>query len=178
MNARWRLHLAAPVALGFALGCGGAASGGTGGPEGATGDRLEAIRVVRGDPRTKVFWDLTIRGVALEEYEGKVVTVRLGKPDRAPERLGSGQARIEGGAFALFFPEVWEASVYKQKLVYIDVDEDGSCDLVSDMLFADNRAQASAELVMRGSGEHQRDGFPASDSASDCALFNSSWPRQ
>jgi hypothetical protein len=139
---------------------------------------LEPVRVVRGDPVEDSFWDLTIRGVGLDEYEGKVVTVRIGMPDRAPERLGSGQTRIDAGAFELLFPEVWETSLYKQKLVYIDVDGDGACDLVNDKLFADFRAESHSEIVVRGMGTRQEAEFSRSDEPRYCALFNSEWPSQ
>lgn len=139
---------------------------------------LEPVRVVRGAPGQDGFWDLTIRGVALDEYEGKVATVRIGMPDRAPERLGSGQARIAGGAFELTFPQVWEDSLYKQKLVYIDVDGDGACDLVNDQVFADFRASAAPELVVRGTGARQPAEFFPSAEPRYCALFNAEWPSQ
>jgi hypothetical protein len=114
----------------------------------------------------------------LGEYEGKVVTVRLGMPDRPPERLGSGQARIEQGAFELSFPQVWEDSLYKLKLVYVDLDGDGACDLANDKLFADSRAVMSAELIVRGSGSHEVHDFFLSQQAEYCASFNSAWPGQ
>jgi hypothetical protein len=138
---------------------------------------LQPVRVIRGDPKSG-FWDLTVRGVALESYEGKVVTVRIGMPERAPERLGSGQARIEDGAFELFFPKVWEDSLYKQKLVWLDVDNDGSCDLASDLLFADSRASAASALTARGGGAHERFDMFASGDPRHCEVFNSAWPSQ
>jgi hypothetical protein len=134
--------------------------------------------VIRGDPTEKAWSDLTILGVALEAYEGKIVTVRMGWPDRPPERLGSGQARIEGGAFELLFPKVWESSLYKLKLVYIDVDGDRSCDPVKDLLFADFRAVLTPVLTVRGSGAHQSAEFFASTEPGYCALFNADWPSE
>lgn len=169
-------------------GSGGAALGGAaengsggllqGGAGAASQPTLEPVRVVRGDPMEKGWWDLSVRGVALDEYEGKVATVRLGMPDRPPERLGSGQARVEAGAFELFFPEVWESSLYKSKLVYIDVDGNGSCDPVNDRLFANFRADLTPELTVRGSGAPERADFYPSADPSYCALFNSDWPSQ
>lgn len=160
---------------------GGAFEAGSGGlPQGGASSEptLEPVRVTRGDPLENGWQDLTIRGVALADYEGKVVTVRLGMPDRAPERLGSGQARIEAGAFELFFPEVWESSLYKSKLVYIDVDGDGSCDPLKDRLFADSRAVVAPELTVRGSGAAQRADLSTSSDPGHCAAFNSDWPNQ
>jgi|GEM_PF-3795743 len=159
---------------------GGTASTSSGGMSdaGAPADStLEPIRVIRG-AQGAVWSDLTIRGVGLDEYEGKVATVRLGIPDRPPERLGSGQARIQGGAFELFFPQVWEDSLYKRKLVYIDVNDDGSCDLATDKLFADSRGVVSAALIVRGSGSPSKDDFPRSEGAESCAPFNSDWPSE
>jgi hypothetical protein len=132
--------------------------------------------VIRGDAMQKVWADLSLRGVGLDEYEGKVVTVRIGMPDRAPERLGSGQAKIEGGAFQLSLPEVWEVSLYKQKLVYIDVDGDGSCDPSRDRLYADFRAELESELVVRGSGPREPAELFPSDAPYYCEVFNVAWP--
>jgi hypothetical protein len=54
------------------------------------------------------------------------VTVRIGRRNRPPERLGCGRVRIREGAFELPFPAVWEVGLYKQKLVHIDVAGKGS----------------------------------------------------
>ena len=171
---------------GDATSSGGPSSGGT--PSTSSGgmsqagappdSKLEPIRVIRGDPEQTVWWDLTIRGVALDEYEGKIATVRLGSPNRPPERLGSGQATIQGGGFELSFPQVWEYSLYKVKLVYIDVDGNGSCDAASDPLFADARGAQSAELTVRGSGPRENGDFSRSEGAEYCAQFNSDWPSE
>jgi hypothetical protein len=78
------------------------------------GPGLEPTRVFRGDP-TVEFWDLTLRGEELDHLDGRIVTVRVGIPASASERLGSGQARIDGGRFELFLASVWEANIYKAK---------------------------------------------------------------
>jgi hypothetical protein len=139
---------------------------------------LEPVRVIRGEPG-EPHWDLTIRGEDLEEYEGKRVRVRIGSPDRPPERLGSGGTLIKSGTFGLFFPEVWETSLYKLKLVFIDVDGNGSCDPAQDRVYRDARAAYATELVMReplasGQFELHESSYPEID----CAVFNSPWPEK
>lgn len=136
----------------------------------------DAVRVIRGEPG-EPYWDLTIRGEDLEEYEGKRVRVRIGDAERPPERLGSGGALIHSGAFDLFFPAVWETDLYKPKLVFIDVDSDGSCDPAQDKVYSDHRAVYATELVIRepmvsGQFNLQKSFVPEED----CALFNSPWP--
>jgi len=139
---------------------------------------LDAVRILRGPPE-QTYWDLTVRGADLEEYEGKHVSVRLGMPDRPPERLGSGGAMIHSGAFELFFPSVWEANLYKRKLVFIDVDDDGACDPVQDKVFNDSRASNAPELVVREAAVSGQFDFQASlYPEADCAVFNSSWPTE
>src|SRR5207253_9212322 len=64
----------------------------------APGAGFEPIRIIRGDP-TRQFVDLSIVGMGLASVEGRLVTVRIGIPDRAPERLASGQARVTEGGF-------------------------------------------------------------------------------
>jgi hypothetical protein len=155
----------------------GASSGGTDAEGGAPGDPLEPVRVIRGtsdDP----YWDLTIRGEGLDEYDGLRVLVRIGHPERPPERLGSGEALIDGGAFELYFPAVWDVDLYKAKLALIDVDGDGACDLSVDRLFGDSRAAQAEELIV--SPVRGRYSFTEEDATSGTyycdTWFNREWP--
>jgi hypothetical protein len=175
------------LVLGLVAGCGASTSapGGSGGVtqgNGGSGGNGSlggaSVKVIRGDPQTELFWDLAIRGTALEQYEGRRVSVRMGMPSRPPERLASGQAQIVDGAFELFFPQVWEDSLYKLKLVYIDLDQDEVCDVARDRLWADARFVVTPELIVRGVGERQGADMFLSDSASYCELFNAEWPSQ
>jgi hypothetical protein len=79
------------------------------------GGDLQPIRVIRGASDRATWFDLTLVGSGLGAHEGAVVSARIGHPDRPPERLGSGQARITGGAFQLLFPDVLEPDLYKAK---------------------------------------------------------------
>jgi hypothetical protein len=148
----------------------GAATGGSG------GDALEPVRVIRGDPAA-TFTDLMIRGEGLDACEGKRVLVRLGWPDRPPERLGSGEARVEGGAFELFFPAVWEKYLYKTKLVLIDLDDDGACDLAKDLIFSDSGAAPVDTLVASKDPSVPDRMFEATDSFY-CRWYNEPWPEE
>lgn len=154
--------------------------GGDAGDGGAPSSMLEPVRVIRGDPEQSSWWDLTLQGVELAGYEGKIVTARIGDPERAPERLGSGQARVEGAEFSLFFPQVWEESLYKYKRVYLDVNENGSCDAGADLVFHDARATPDFVLTLRAPAEspERTDLRQSSDPEADCAVFNATWPTE
>lgn len=142
---------------------------------------LAPVRVIRGEPaQDGGEWDdLTIEGTHLEAYEGHVVTVRIGLPDRPPERLGSGQARIEDGAFTLTIPRVWERDFYKPKAVLIDVNDDGLCSANLDVATVDYRAVSLGKLLVRPEATGQLD-FPrlAPSSSETCRLFNTPWPTE
>jgi hypothetical protein len=159
-------------------GGGGITAGGEAGDAGAPSWALEPVRVIRGDPDQSTWWDLTLQGVDLAAYEGKTVTARVGDPERSPERLGSGQARVQAGSFSLFFSEVWETALYKYKRVYVDVNEDGSCDAAADLVFHDARGTPDFVLMVREPGaDRARADLPLSrNPEADCAVFNSTWP--
>jgi hypothetical protein len=142
---------------------------------------IDSVTVIRGEPGES-FSSITIRGVELDAHEGSMVSVRIGMPDRPPERLGKGSARIRDGAFELVFPAVWEDGLYKRKLVHIDVDADGTCAASRDRLFRDSRGAFASELVVRGSGAISQHDLPELDSAADaeqaCEVINAQWPLQ
>jgi hypothetical protein len=142
---------------------------------GAAGDASSGVRIIRGEPGEE-FWDLTIRGEGLDEYEGLAVLVRMGWPDRPPERLAWGEASIAQGAFELLFPAVWESNLYKTKLVLIDVNGDGACDLSMDQLFGDSRAVQAAELVVNGGATAGRYDMGEMPDEFYCGWFNIEWP--
>ncbi len=149
-------------------------SGGVDGPGGATG--LDEVRIVRGDPEATDWWDLTIQGAALGDFEGKIISVRVGHPDRAPERLGSGQMRIVEGGFALALPQVWEAHLYKRKLAFIDANDNGLCDPDLDPVFSDARAMPHFVLTLQNGPQSQLT-MPKSDTPDEhCSMFNAPWP--
>ena len=62
---------------------------------GGAGGEASSVQIVRGAPDQE-FWDLTVRGEGLDEYEGRIARVLLGQPAQPPERLGSGEAVIGG----------------------------------------------------------------------------------
>jgi hypothetical protein len=158
----------------------GTSSGGTEAEGGAPGDALEPVRIIRGAEED--YWDLTIRGEGLDEYDGLRVLVRIGHPERPPERLGSGEALIDGGAFELVFPAVWETDLYKTKLALIDVDGDRACDLSVDRLFQDSRASAAEVLyVSPGRRDARYDFTESAESVGEQHCndwFNRDWPRE
>ncbi len=133
-------------------------------------------RVIRGDPEQAEWWDLTIRGVALVELESKVVTVRVGDPQRPPERLGSGQMPIVDGGFELSLPQVWEPQTYKQKLAFVDVNGDGRCDPELDLVFRDLRGTPDFVLTLPNGSSSQSDMPVSSTPGEDCLVFNDPWP--
>ncbi len=133
--------------------------------------------VARGDPSAS-YWDLRVRGVGLDRFEGKEVVVRLGRIDSPGERLAAGSARIANGSFELFFPQAWEAKVYKLKRGYIDAQGNGRCDAAQDLVFIDTRAtqidvlNVPADLSMSTGTDFVRAFYPDED----CAALNESWP--
>lgn len=97
---------------------------------------MEPIRVIRGSADTKIWHAVVVEGQGFGGLNGRIVTVRIGSADRPPERLGSGQVRIENEAFSIRLPEVMEDSLYKRKYVHIDADGDGTC-TAADLMFGD-----------------------------------------
>jgi hypothetical protein len=156
----------------------GTSSGGTENEGGAPGDPLAPVSVIRGG--SDEYWDLTIRGEDLDAYDGKRVLVRIGDPERPPERLGSGDALIASGTFELVFPAVWETGLYKVKLGLIDVDGDRACDLSVDRLFGDSRGSPVELLVVStehdAGGNYFREYEPAAGERYCDAWFNREWP--
>jgi len=97
---------------------------------------LEPIRV--SDAKvdgSQSYSNLRIVGVALDQYDGDVVTFRIGSGSGA-WRFGSGQVRIVQGAFDVSFTGVL-APTYEQKIVHIDADGSGACE-VGEPTFLDN----------------------------------------
>lgn len=115
---------------------GGNADGAFGGHDAAEGGRpLEPIRVSGGNPDASVaYHDLRFIGAGLEQYEGDVVTFRIGT-ESLVWRRGFGQVRIVQGAFDVLFEQV-VAPIYEQKLAHIDTDGNGMCD-VGEPAFSD-----------------------------------------
>jgi len=146
-----------------------------GGPPDATADSaraLDAVRIIRGEPTQTTWFDLTFVGSGLQEYEDAVVNARIGSPDRPPERLGSGQARIVGGAFEMVFPDVLEPGLYKFKRFFIDLNGNGLCD-TGEPVYSDARF-ATADLVLTirpGGSLMARDG-------NRCSELAKPWPEQ
>src|SRR5262245_22910610 len=150
------------------------ASGCSAAPQIATGDAMPAsVRIIRGDPAITDWVTLTIEGHGLTALEGRLVGARIGNPERPPERLGSGEARVENGAFSLTFPDVWEpGGTYKQKVIVVDTDADGAC-TAADLVCLDSRAsefnQLDVTLTLPGS-------VPLA--ASDLQLYPSPFPTE
>jgi len=139
---------------GGAIGAGGTTGGGvaTAGSDGAgtrddaglrdAGDAarmLEPIQIVEGKiDGGSSYHNLRFVGSGLDQYEGDVVTFRIGAMTGS-WRVGFGQARIVQGAFDVLFPEV-VAPGYEQKQAYIDADGNGRCD-AGEPLFMDSGLQ-------------------------------------
>jgi hypothetical protein len=77
---------------------------------------------------------------------------------------------------------VWEDGLYKQKLVHLDLDGDGTCSALSDRLFQDARAASAPELIVRGSGDRGQHDIAQVESPSEaeplCAVVNAEWPAE
>jgi hypothetical protein len=143
---------------------------------------LAPVRIIRGDPSATSWFSLSIEGHGLASEDGRVVTVRIGMAERPPERLGSAQGRIESGAFRIDLPQACEISLYKRKLLFVDVDGDGTCTPGVDHVYSDYRAQEGGDLTLTLSDSVPA---PASDAsmrlatdagAASCQVFNDPWP--
>jgi hypothetical protein len=88
---------------------------------------LDPIRVFGGtqDPSV-IYHDLRILGSGLEQYEGTVVTFRIGDPISI-FRLGSGQTRIVQGGFDVLFSGILNPN-RKRMLIHIDADGSHACE--------------------------------------------------
>ena len=157
---------------------GNAGVAGAGGTTGGSG----GVRIIRGDPN-ETWFSLTIEGHGLANDEGKLVTARIGIQQRPPERLGLGQVRIQDGTFRIEFPRGCEEFLYKQKLLFIDVDADGSCTPGVDRVYTDYRFQTSditltlSDSVPTPPGNAQMRLSPTdAPASSDCELLNEAWP--
>jgi hypothetical protein len=173
------------VALCCALGC--SSSGSPAAVDDADGGSadggLAPARIIRGDPSATSWYSLSIEGHGLANEEGRVVTVRIGIAERSPERLGSAQARIEGGAVRIDLPKAAEISLYKRKLLFIDVDSDGTCTAGVDHVYSDYRAQEgdltltlSDSVPGPASDAAMRLATDAATAAPSCQVFNDPWP--
>jgi len=144
---------------------------------------LAPVRIIRGDPSATSWYSLSIEGHGLASEEGRVVTVRTGIAERPPERLGSAQARIDSGAFRIDLPQAAEISLYKRKLLFIDVDGDGTCTAGVDHVYSDSRAQEgdltltlSDSVPGPATDAAMRLATDAATAAPSCQVFNDPWP--
>jgi hypothetical protein len=97
---------------------------------------LQPIQITEGLMDAAVYHDLRFVGVGLDQYEGDVVTLRIGTTSTGTWRRASAQVRIVQGAFDVLFAQVM-APIYQQKLAHIDDDGNGRCD-AGEPLFLDN----------------------------------------
>ena len=158
---------------------GNAGVAGAGGTTGGSG----GVRIIRCNPNDTTWFSLTIEGHGLANDEGKLVTARIGIQQRPPERLGLGQVRIQDGTFRIDFPQGCEGFLYKRKLLFIDVDADGSCTPGVDRVYTDYRFQTSditltlSDSVPTPPGNAQmRLSSTDPPDSSDCEHLNEAWP--
>lgn len=178
------------VCLGMAA-CGGATRGiapaaeagvpEAGAPEAGAPDRGAAtMRVIRGDPTVTDWVNLTVEAEGLSDLEGRLVKVRIGFPDRPPERLSSGEGHVAAGAFTFAFPASLQAFYYIRKLLFIDVDGDGVCAAGIDRVYTDSRAtrdDLTLWLTDSVPAPPPEARMPRSfDAGGDCAVLNDAWP--
>jgi len=143
------------------------------------------VRIIRGDPNARGWFNCDFEGHGLSSDDGRVVTARIGTPDRSPERLGLGQARVEGGVFRIEFPQGCESDLYKRKLLFVDVDADGSCTPGVDRVYEDYRFLDTDLTFTLIDSVPRPTGPPAPgtsvmsrsrDEATDCQFLNDPWP--
>ncbi len=172
------------MAVGGSSGGGAAGTGSGGGAAGAGSGGVGAARIIRGDSNRTTWFSLTIEGSGFTNDEGKLVTARIGMPARPPERLGSAQVRIQDGAFRIEFPQGCEGDLYKQKVLFIDVDGDGSCTPGIDRVYVDFRfleqdiTLGLSDSVPAPATDRQmlRRSTVASSADPYCQALNEPWP--
>jgi len=150
-------------------------------PVDGAGPGTTAARIIRGDPTQTMWFTFAIEGHGLAGDEGRLVTARIGVPELPPERLGAGQVRIQDGAFRIEFPLGCEFSLYKRKLLFVDVDADGICTPGVDRVYSDYRAVESDITIMLSDSvpRPQTDLqmlLATTDTASSCQALNDPWP--
>ena len=182
-------------AVGSAGTAGGRFGGGAGGTSGGAGDTGAGaagvggaggdVVIIRGDPsHTFVTATFLARGFGAE-YEGRLVVVRVGSPDRPPERLVQAWSRFHDGGFEIALPMGVETSLYKAKFLYVDADGDGLCTPENDLGYRDaSFLEADLTFVLQGSvppatGNTER--LMLQTTATDltapvCDVMNGPWP--
>ena len=187
------------------IGC-GVGPGVANGPDGGAGGREEGgtgtgsvsggvdtrpngapVRVTRGDPvGTFVACNFEARGWPAED-ESRSVILRLGHPDRLPERLVAAEARVERGAFRIAVPMGCEKGLYKRKALMVDVDGDGACTRGVDRIYTNSSfLVGDLTFVLAGSvpdgnmggGERRLTLGSAETVAEACDVFNLPWPER
>jgi len=162
----------------------GSTGGGNDGspPVDGAGPGTTAVRIIRGDPAQTSWFTFAVEGHGLTGDEGRLVTARIGVPEQPPQRLGSGQVRIQDGAFRIEFPQGCEFSLYKRKLLFIDVDADGICTAGVDRVYSDYRALESditialSDSIPKPQTDFQMLLSAADAAASSCQVLNEPWP--
>jgi len=111
--------------------------------------------------------------------------VRVGSPDRPPERLVQAWSRFHDGGFEIALPMGVETSLYKAKFLYVDADGDGLCTPENDLGYRDaSFLEADLTFVLQGSvppatGNTER--LMLQTTATDltapvCDVMNGPWP--
>jgi hypothetical protein len=143
------------------------------------------VVIIRGDPNREFATPtLEARGWGAE-YEGRLVVLRFGLPERPPERLASARVRFHQGGFRIVMPMAVETSLYKAKFLFVDVDGDGVCKPLTDVVYEDySFLDADLTLVLQGStpaamGAAERTTpktLGADVAAQVCGIMNGPWP--
>jgi hypothetical protein len=176
----------AGLAVGVAA-CSSSSGNAVGGNDGSlpvdgAGPGTTVARIIRGDPAQTMWFNFAIEGHGLAGDEGRLVTARIGVPEQPPQRLGSGEVKIQDGAFRIEFPQGCEFSLYKNKLLFIDVDADGICTPGVDRVYNDYRALESdititlSDSVPRPQTDLQMLLATTDTAASSCQVLNEPWP--
>jgi hypothetical protein len=111
------------------------------------GGGLEPVRTSHCDADQAIYFALEIEGQGFTGLDGRIVTVRIGRSVASfSECLGSAQVRVDNGSFSLRMPPILEDGLYKQKLLHIDIDGDGTC-TAADVMFENFSSAFSSPFV-------------------------------
>lgn len=166
-------------------GTGGLAGGGTasaGAPAalpqaGAGGSSavVDPVHVVHGFLPNDDWLTIVIQGYGMAAYDGLPVYVRLGELARTEWSRCWGAARIVAGGFSITLPDCDEIGIYKRRLAFIDLNQDGIC---NEIVYGTNAAVREDTTFTLSDSAPPPPAPQAMDTLfteGDCAVFNEQW---
>lgn len=158
---------------------GAAAQGGSQGGAGAANTMApDPVHVVHGFLPNEDWLTVVIQAYGMTQYEGLAVYVRAGQLDRPEWSRCWGSSRIAAGGFSITLPDCDEVGIYKRRLAFVDVNQDGVCNEVVYGTNAAVREDATFTLADSTPPPPAEQAMDTLFTEGDCAAFNEQWPEQ